>query len=154
MSRSVWAIAAFGFVAGVALAFIVPGIILETRNPLPSAPQLASAPATAVQAARSPDPAARAQPIDSYPDARRAIIRTLKDPDSARFGRIFEGREVVGKTTICGEVNAKNGFGGYTGMTPFVYFPDNDRAELITNPVTSQMTREGIDAYFKDCRTS
>jgi hypothetical protein len=94
------------------------------------------------------------QPRESFPDARRAIIRILKDPDSARFGRIFEGRGVVGKATICGEVNAKNGFGGYTGMTPFVYFPDDDRAELITDPVTLQMTHEGINVYYKDCRRS
>jgi hypothetical protein len=78
----------------------------------------------------------------------------LKDPASAQFGRIFDGRGLVGKATVCGEVNAKNGFGGYTGMRPFVYFPDDDRAELITNPATLQMTKEGINAYFKDCRTS
>jgi hypothetical protein len=86
--------------------------------------------------------------------AQRAVIRTLKDPASAQFGRIFDGRGVVGMATVCREVNAKNGFGGYTGMTPFVYFPDDDRAELITNPATLQMTKEGINAYFKDCRTS
>jgi hypothetical protein len=39
-------------------------------------------------------------------------------------------------------------------MTPFIYFPDVARAELIANPVTLQMTREGVDAYFKDCRHS
>jgi hypothetical protein len=90
----------------------------------------------------------------SFQNAQRAVIRILKDPGSAQFGRIFEGRRVVGKATVCAEVNAKNGFGDYTGMTPFVYFPDNDRAELITNTASLQMTKEGINAYFKDCWAS
>jgi hypothetical protein len=111
MVRSVWVIATVGIVAGVALAFFLPAF--DTPPP----PQLATKPA----AASPPAPAIRHDETrDSFPDARRAIIRMLKDPDSARFGRIFEGRGVIGKTTICGEVNARNGFGGYTGMTPFL----------------------------------
>jgi len=81
-------------------------------------------------------------------------VRILKDPDSARFGRIFQGRGIVGMITVCGEVNAKNGYGGYTGMTPVVYFPETGRAELITDPVTLGMSNQGIEAHFKDCRSS
>jgi hypothetical protein len=52
------------------------------------------------------------------------VRKTLKDPESARFGRAV-GRKVFipGKKPIlqvCGYVNAKNGFGGYTGDKPFV----------------------------------
>ena len=66
---------------------------------------------------------------------------------------------MIGRTTICGEVNAKNGFGSYAGMQPFVYFPDNDRAELITAELinklgTVPMARDTIDAELKDCRHS
>lgn len=40
----------------------------------------------------------------------------LKDPDSAKFEGIRPG--LAG--AWCGNVNAKNGFGGYTGMRRFV----------------------------------
>lgn len=46
-----------------------------------------------------------------------AIKSRLKDPDSARFRDvyIFDGTDFV-----CGEVNAKNSMGGYTGFTTFM----------------------------------
>lgn len=45
----------------------------------------------------------------------RDIAATLKDPGSAQFGEI----EIRGDIA-CGTVNAKNGFGGYTGAVPFM----------------------------------
>jgi hypothetical protein len=68
-----------------------------------------------------------------------------------------------GKQTICGEVNAKNGFGGYTGMTPFIYFADTNRATTIETDsrklrrVTDQDYRiagvmiNDLGIYIKDC---
>ncbi|TGT35833.1 MULTISPECIES: hypothetical protein [unclassified Mesorhizobium] len=54
---------------------------------------------------------------------RRAVILQLKDPDSAKVGPIkavlFPGAQ-DGVVLACGLVNAKNGFGGYAGETPFV----------------------------------
>jgi len=44
----------------------------------------------------------------------------LRDPDSAQFQDAF----IIGTSknrTVCGIVNAKNGFGGYSGYAPFVY---------------------------------
>ncbi len=49
---------------------------------------------------------------------RSAVAAQLKDPDSARYGRMFVSRK--NGTTICGMVNSKNSFGGYTGEQPFV----------------------------------
>src|SRR5215211_5246452 len=46
------------------------------------------------------------------------VRSVLKDPESARFGDIRAGSAAEG-ITICGQVNAKNSFGGYTGMTTF-----------------------------------
>lgn len=45
----------------------------------------------------------------------------LKDPNSAMFGQMVAVR-VPGDdmTTVCGYVNAKNSFGGYTGDKPFM----------------------------------
>ena len=86
----------------------------------------------------------------------------MRDPDSVKFGKLFEGRGSSGKQTICGEVNAKNGFGGYTGMTPFIYFVDTDQAtrvdiqnaKQITDPKILEMMIIGFLAYRVDCRPS
>lgn len=56
-------------------------------------------------------------------NAKKAVRERLKDPESARFGKIqihsftFEGKEFLG---ACGTVNAKNSFGGYVGMRRFI----------------------------------
>ncbi|EPZ7023491.1 hypothetical protein ACUNEO_20635 [Serratia sp. IR-2025] len=47
-----------------------------------------------------------------------AVLKNLKDPDSAKFGYSYQGKD---KFTLCGTVNAKNGYGGYTGETRFIY---------------------------------
>lgn len=49
-------------------------------------------------------------------------IRTaekLKDPESARF-RNLRIVDYKGGKLICGEVNAKNSYGGYVGFAPFL----------------------------------
>lgn len=48
-------------------------------------------------------------------DAVRAV---LKDPDSARFSSLA-AFDKGGQINICGLVNAKNSYGGYTGSSPF-----------------------------------
>jgi hypothetical protein len=47
--------------------------------------------------------------------AKDMILKILRDPDSAKFGDVFFGRN----GTVCGTVNSKNGFGGYTGAQVF-----------------------------------
>lgn len=51
--------------------------------------------------------------------AEDAIRATLKDPQSAQFERMRAGSAADGATLVCGFVNAKNGFGGYTGRKLF-----------------------------------
>jgi hypothetical protein len=57
-----------------------------------------------------------------------AVKRVLRDPDSAQFGEMhfYNDRKLDGKqvTFACGSVNAKNGFGGYTGSEAFVFVND------------------------------
>lgn len=48
-------------------------------------------------------------------EARAAVRARLKDPKSAQFGDA-----IVTERAVCGSVNAKNGFGGYTGSQPFI----------------------------------
>jgi hypothetical protein len=55
--------------------------------------------------------------------AKDMIAKQLKDPESAQFQNVvFRETEVISEThfgSICGEVNAKNSFGGYTGYKRF-----------------------------------
>ena len=44
------------------------------------------------------------------------VISRLKDPESARFAEIWALQGSNGNRSICGLVNAKNSYGGYTGM--------------------------------------
>jgi hypothetical protein len=47
------------------------------------------------------------------------IRKRLKDPDSAKFKGVFFST-FEGTPVVCGQVNSKNGFGGYTGYQHFV----------------------------------
>lgn len=58
-----------------------------------------------------------------------AVKRILRDPESARFGSTvgyYPDDELA-----CGEVNAKNAFGGYAGDDHFGY--DHGRVELMSD---------------------
>ena len=51
--------------------------------------------------------------------AEQAIAGRLRDPGSAQFREITGYALEDGSRIICGEVNARNGFGGYAGFSPF-----------------------------------
>ena len=69
------------------------------------------------------------------PTDRKAIeigVRSrLKDPDSAKFGFMAAIKDGDG-ARVCGVVNAKNSYGGYTGDVPFIadYSPRSHLAVL------------------------
>lgn len=69
-------------------------------------------------------PASNWQPMQLTANQRASVERQirnqLKDPESARFGGIAAVKDDKGAITVCGAVNAKNSFGGYTGHRPFV----------------------------------
>lgn len=44
----------------------------------------------------------------------------MKDPSSTQFRRLQAVTLKDGTVRVCGEVNAKNSFGGYNGFSPFV----------------------------------
>lgn len=50
---------------------------------------------------------------------KAAVVAQLRDPSSAEFSNI----RIVGGSTVCGEVNSKNGFGGYVGKQRFFGAP-------------------------------
>lgn len=52
-------------------------------------------------------------------DAEAAVSAQLRDPDSAQFRDVRlvdQGRD---GSAVCGQVNGRNGFGGYSGYEPF-----------------------------------
>lgn len=58
--------------------------------------------------------------------SKKALEAGLKDPDSAKYKDVHAYRyNLKGKNVyvFCGEIDAKNGFGGYTGYERFVATP-------------------------------
>lgn len=58
--------------------------------------------------------------VDPFAEARFVVVASLKDPASAVFGAFTPGKG----SAVCGQVNARNSFGGFTGARAFVYSPD------------------------------
>ena len=50
--------------------------------------------------------------------AEATVRLVLRDPNSAVFGPAYSYKN---GTIVCGLVNARNGFGGYTGMRGYIY---------------------------------
>lgn len=50
---------------------------------------------------------------------KRDLPERLKDPSSALFGAMSGSIDTAGVVKVCGYVNARNSFGGYTGQQPF-----------------------------------
>lgn len=56
-------------------------------------------------------------------ELRKPVLAELSDPDSALFrDEAYYGPWTLGSGVLCGEVNAKNGFGAYSGYTGFESF--------------------------------
>ena len=58
-------------------------------------------------------------------DADRLAIRdgfrtSIRDPSSLILGEAKATQTPDGVVTVCGMVNGKNGFGGYTGLVPYL----------------------------------
>lgn len=60
---------------------------------------------------------------DPFAQARTAVTERLKDPQSAEFSDLHAGS---GGGTVCGLVNARNSFGGFTGARPFAFTPPGE----------------------------
>lgn len=57
------------------------------------------------------------QPQRTEEELKARVLSTLKDPDSAKFQGI---QHVWTGRALCGQVNARNSYGGYTGFKAFV----------------------------------
>lgn len=81
------------------------------------------------------DKGARAAPrSDTFAATKAAVSKGLKDPQSAVFSNMVRAMRPNAKNvptdTICGSVNAKNSYGGYTGVRPFVHFVSDNSVHI------------------------
>ena len=77
-----------------------------------------------------------AQEMNWMEAGKDAVRQKLKDPQSAQFQKVFFHRGKDNIPMTCGEVNSKNGFGGYTGFQRFVSAGRED-ATFVEAEVTS-----------------
>src|SRR5262245_2823514 len=116
--------------------------LLAVAMALLSACGTASAPPPAA-APSGPPPTAKISDQDLFKQARQAVTAAVRDPESAKFGPKFERRVHATRSgepyeIVCGQVNAKNGFGGYTGMKMFAW-TTRDSAVYVDDLVTSNL---------------
>lgn len=58
---------------------------------------------------------------DVISDAKSAISAKMLDPGSAQWRGLRAGTGADGSPVVCGEMLARNTFGGYTGWQPFAW---------------------------------
>lgn len=72
----------------------------------------------------------RLREFTAVTDTKALIQKQMRDPSSAVFEKVdgYTDRKYKGQavTVVCGAVNGKNGFGGYTGMRRFVRISELD----------------------------
>ncbi len=74
---------------------------------------------------------------DQMTKLESSVRENLKDPGSATFRDVSATRvRSTGDIAICGEVNSKNGYGGYTGFQMFFMYlkPDGASNEITLEP--------------------
>lgn len=76
-------------------------------------------------------------------DAKKEIAKDLRDPESAQYRKENAARMPRG-FLVCGEINSKNGFGGYTGFKPFLFY--TGKLIVIDEESLSKNELDAIDA--------
>ena len=62
----------------------------------------------------------QAQHAPFVAQAKRVLTDNFRDPGAAKYRDLAVYRQLDGKTiALCGEVNAKNAYGAYTGFSSF-----------------------------------
>lgn len=89
--------------------------------------------ATAIAAATCTIAQTKAEIAGFVPQAKSYLTQGFKDPNAAQFRGLYVTK--AGPALIlCGEVNAKNGFGAYVGFRRFYAALDDKQIEGATDP--------------------
>ena len=77
--------------------------------------------------------------------SKEGIKKRLKDPDSAKFRdvRFYSGSPVP---VVCGQVNAKNALGGYSGFERFIASGENESIAFLASDIEAG---DSIDNAWK-----
>ena len=95
-------------------------------------------------------PATSAISADKMAEYKQAIAATFRDPASVQFKDVRLAKNVDGDDALFGQVNAKNGYGGYAGFTHFCGAIIRAPRGLIANVALA--SRVGVYFVFKECR--
>lgn len=78
----------------------------------------------------------------------KSTVRGFYDPGSAQFFSLGYQKKSDGtliKTSICGYVNAKNRLGGYTGIQPFFFDTNTQKATLLPD----ELKPTAMETFFE-----
>jgi hypothetical protein len=112
----------------------------QSKTPVP-------VPAPTIAAADAPSP--EVKEIDTKVEAEMNLKAGLKDAESATFRNEFVSGLASGAQMLCGEVNSRNSFGGYTGFKRFIASPNSEAPNMIEGEDMS-----GMDIDAKTFRTA
>lgn len=99
---------------------------------------------TFAAAAQEPPKATQAELLER---AKALVAYDLKDPESARFRNLQVFHTSTGARAVCGEFNAKNSYGAYTGYKKFaaaksVVFTSEDTTWSVLYPALCKTPAE------------
>lgn len=84
------------------------------------------------------------QRLEAVEAAHQGILAMLRDPDSAVFnpqdGAAYSTNEDGSLYAVCGTVNSKNGFGGFTGDEAWIFVISENAVYTQETGVTDAMT--------------
>ena len=81
-------------------------------------------------------------------EAQKAVRYRLNDPDAGQF----RNDRVIGRM-VCGEVNAKNRLGAYTGFRPYAYIVKTREVRVLLDPDGSNEAALAALDFPPDCRS-
>lgn len=80
-----------------------------------------------------------------YREAKQLVSAQMRDPDSTKFRKLYDGPH----GEVCGEVNARNGFGAMAGFTDFYVEPDGGFA--VVRPSDAEEAEQFDRDYICAC---
>lgn len=72
--------------------------------------------------------------------AKDIVAADFRDPDSVQWRNVHSVTDAIQGNFVCGEVNARNGFGAYVGYRKFVV--DMDKGTAVIEPQSSSFDDE------------
>lgn len=94
-------------------------------------------------------PSAASHDAREIANAKAAIEDTLKDPASVIYRDV---RYYESSRNVCGEYNAKNGYGGYVGFKLFRVDASGNVADVEPlSDLTSSYRKTVVDIFYSTC---